>query len=333
MKRLLVALSLVIAAPAFANDTMAELKTGGLVFVRSDVVSMEKEDLFISLDEVRVAYRFRNTSEDDVEAVVAFPMPDIEATPYGNVAVPISDSDNFLGFTVVMDGRTITPELEQKAFAAELDVTDTLTAAGLSLNPFADGLDEAIEALSDHTKADWVARGMLYEESYDDGSGWRESHSPMWRLKSTYWWRAKFPAGQPVEVTHRYQPSLGGTVAVSFLQDGKPQEPYFGQYQQKYCVDESFLNAVRRHAKTAPDGNPPFYETWISYVLTTGANWSGTIQDFTLTIDKGAPENLVSFCGSGVRKTGPTTFEMSATDFFPERDINVLILRRTDGGQ
>ena len=52
-----------------------------------------------------------------------------------------------------------------------------------------------------------------------------------------------------------------------------------------------------------------------------------------LTIDKGAPENLVSFCGSGVRKIGPTTFEMSATDFFPERDINVLILRRTDGGQ
>lgn len=333
MKRLLVALSLVTATPAFANDTMAELKTGGLVFVRSDVVTMEKEDLFISLDEVRVAYRFRNTSEDDVEAVVAFPMPDIEANPFGDVAVPISDSDNFLGFTVKMDGQAITPDLEQKAFAAELDVTDTLTAAGLPLNPFADGLDEAIEELPDDTKADWVARGILYEESYDDGSGSRESHSPMWRLKSTYWWRAEFPAGQRVEVTHRYQPSLGGTVAVSFLQDGKPQEPYFGQYQQKYCVDESFLNAVRRHAKTAPDGNPPFYETWISYVLTTGANWSGAIQDFTLTIDKGAPENLVSFCGSGVRKIGPTTFEMSATDFFPERDINVLILRRTDGGQ
>jgi hypothetical protein len=331
MKRLLVALSLVAATPAMANDTMAELKTGGLVFVRSDVVTMEKEDLFISLDEVKVAYRFRNTSDEDVEAVVAFPMPDIEADPYGNVAVPDTNSDNFLGFTVEMDGQAITPELEQKAFAAELDVTDTLTAAGLSLNPFADGLDEAIEALPAETKADWVARGMLYQESYDDGSGWQESHSPMWRLKSTYWWRATFPADRPVEVVHRYQPSLGGTVAVSFLQDSKPQEPIFGQYQQKYCMDDSFLNAVRRHAKDAGDGTPPFYETWISYVLTTGANWSGAIQEFKLTVDKGAPENLISFCGSGVRKVGPTTFEMTATDFIPERDIDILILNRTDG--
>ncbi len=172
---------------------------------------------------------------------------------------------------------------------------------------------------------------MLYQESYDDGSGWRESHSPMWRLKSTYWWRATFPADRPVEVVHRYQPSLGGTVAVSFLQDGKSEEPIFGQYQQKYCMDDSFLNAVRRHAKDAGDGTPPFYETWISYVLTTGANWTGAIQEFKLTVDKGAPENLISFCGSGVRKVGPTTFEMTATDFFPERDIDILILNRTDG--
>lgn len=331
MKRLLVALSLAAATPAMANDTMAELKTGGLVFVRSDVVTMEKEDLFISLDEVRVAYRFRNTSDEDVEAVVAFPMPDIEADPYGNVAVPDTNSDNFLGFTVEVDGQAITPELEQKAFAAELDVTEALTTAGLSLNPFADGLDEAIEALPDATKADWVARGLLYQESYDEGSGWQESHSPMWRLKSTYWWRTTFPADRPVAVVHRYQPSLGGTVAVSFLQDGKPQEPIFGQYQQKYCMDDSFLNAVRRHAKDAGDGTPAFYETWISYVLTTGANWSGAIQEFKLTVDKGAPENLISFCGSGVRKVGPTTFEMTATDFFPERDIDILILNRTDG--
>jgi len=51
------------------------------------------------------------------------------------------------------------------------------------------------------------------------------------------------------------------------------------------------------------------------------------------TIDKGDPSNIVSFCGSGVRKIGPTTFQMKARDFYPERDIDILIMRPyTDGG-
>ena len=68
-------------------------------------------------------------------------------------------------------------------------------------------------------------------------------------------------------------------------------------------------------------------EQRIEYVLTTGGNWAlGTIGDFKLTIDKGDPDNLVSFCGENVRKTGPTTFEMTAKDFYPERDLDILIL-------
>ncbi len=51
-----------------------------------------------------------------------------------------------------------------------------------------------------------------------------------------------------------------------------------------------------------------------------------TIENFKLTIDKGSPDNLVSFCGKGVKKVGPTTFEMTARDFWPERDLDILIL-------
>jgi hypothetical protein len=40
-------------------------------------------------------------------------------------------------------------------------------------------------------------------------------------------------------------------------------------------------------------------------VLVTEANWKAPIGDFHMVIDKGAPANLVSFCGTGVRKTGP----------------------------
>jgi hypothetical protein len=43
-------------------------------------------------------------------------------------------------------------------------------------------------------------------------------------------------------------------------------------------------------------------------------------------VDTENPKNLVSFCGEGVRKTGPTTFEMTAEDFFPQRNLDVLIV-------
>jgi hypothetical protein len=45
-----------------------------------------------------------------------------------------------------------------------------------------------------------------------------------------------------------------------------------------------------------------------------------------LRIDKGSPENLISFCADGVTKTGPTTFEVKAKDFWPERDLDILFI-------
>ena len=63
--------------------------------------------------------------------------------------------------------------------------------------------------------------------------------------------------------------------------------------------------------------------------LKTGNNWGGPIKSFTLTVDKGDPRNLISFCGAGVTKTGPTTFRMKADDFYPEKDLEILIPQRT----
>ena len=73
-----------------------------------------------------------------------------------------------------------------------------------------------------------------------------------------------------------------------------------------YCVDPAFLaglDRLRRRGAATP-------EQRIGYILTTGGNWRSPIGDFRLVVDKGAPANLVSFCGEGVRKISPTRFEM-----------------------
>jgi hypothetical protein len=65
----------------------------------------------------------------------------------------------------------------------------------------------------------------------------------------------------------------------------------------------------------------------IRYILTTGGNWRSPIGDFRLVIDKGHPDNIVSFCGSGLTRLSPTRFEMRRRNWRPNRDLAVLIVR------
>ncbi len=85
------------ATPVFANDSIAELGTGGLILSRSDAIAMESEDLYISPEKVTVDYVFRNNTDKDVDAIVAFPMPDIEGDPNEMPAIPRRAERQFPG--------------------------------------------------------------------------------------------------------------------------------------------------------------------------------------------------------------------------------------------
>lgn len=327
LRRLVPCVLLGLATASHANDSTAELAAGGLVLSRSDVIEMAREDLFISKEAVRVDYVFRNRSDVDVSSIVAFPMPPIEANPYQNVSIPLDAGDDFLGFTVSVNGKPVDPALEQRAFAVGIDVTADLVARGIPLFPHGGAAEAALARLPRDVVADWLGRGIVIVEEYDDGSGPKRVVTPFWRLTSTYWWRMTFPAGADVAVSHRYSPSVGGSAGLNFFSNGGFQGATYADYKERYCLDEGFERAVIKAAKAASDGYPHLYETRLSYILKTGGNWaSGTIGEFRLTIDKGDPRNIVSFCGTGVRKTGATTFEMRATGYYPDRDVEILIL-------
>lgn len=308
-----------IASPALANDTMAEVKTGGLIFAQSDDVSMAEEDLFISASQVRVGYVFENMSDKDVESLVAFPMPDITGQVDNNSAISDYDSDNFLHFSTVQDGRPITAKLQQRVISLGIDVTDEFTKYAIPVLPYSQKTRDALAKLPEAVRKDWIARGLIYAITDAD-------LVPLWTLRSTYWWRTTFPAKKKVSVQHRYTPAVGGTVAISFLEGGEPKGERFEEYSRKYCLDADFVRTARQRAGEAEAGGANYTESWISYVLSTGANWAGPIRRFQLTIDKGKPGNIISFCGSNVQKIGPTTFRMTAEDFDPERDFDILIL-------
>ena len=45
-------------------------------------------------------------------------------------------------------------------------------------------------------------------------------------------------------------------------------------------------------------------------------------------VDKGEADNLVSFCGDDVKKIGQTQFEVRKSDYTPDGNLSVLILRK-----
>src|SRR5262245_51928160 len=113
-----------VAGPALANDTTAELTTGGLQFTKNDNVEMRAEDLFISTKEIRVRYRFFNKSDKDVTVHVAFPMPLIGVEHQDqDIAVPTNDPVNALGFVTRADGKPVVTQVEQKVMAKGADRT------------------------------------------------------------------------------------------------------------------------------------------------------------------------------------------------------------------
>ena len=330
MRLTLVAGLMLAVAPVAANDTSAVLTTGGLEFVSNQDIVMQSEELYISKEEIRVVYEFRNQSDVDHDILVAFPMPEIVPNFWSPVAFPEGPEDNLFQFETTFNGEPVDVTLHEYAYAFGVDRTKLLKQLGLPLVPIRDAATQATDALDDETIAELYHLGMVIPDEFDSGSGWEKHYWPAWTYRATYTWEATFPAGEVVTVEHRYKPSVGGTVGVAFLSE--PYEDYdpAAEYAQKYCTDEDFLDAVRA-TLTSPDEpwSAPFFESWISYILTTGGNWGGgAIENFRLVVDKGSPDNLVSFCGEDVKKIGPTTFEMVKTDFWPDRELEILILER-----
>ena len=245
----------------------------------------------------------------------------------GYDAVPTEDPENLLGFVTTVDGQKVSARVEQKAFVKDKDISGLLRGLHVPLAPH---LDATAKALDKVPQAEWqklIDAGLVEPDEYDAGKGMEKHLRPVWTLKSTYFWQQTFAPLKETLIDHHYQPSVGGTVATRIgASCSKESDPDYKAYLAKYCIDADMVKTVKARKPTVKDGIA-WSETWLSYILKTGANWAGPIKNFRLTIDKGDPKNLVSFCGEGVTKIAPTVFEMKKTDFTPARDLDILILK------
>lgn len=335
MKKFIALLALgTAAAPSFANDSSAAIGLGGLELTRNDAISMDSEDLFLSRQLVTVKYRFTNTSSKDVETLVSFPLPPLPSGIEGYIDAPsFSDWREQLQFKTLVDGKP-----------AELAYHEVVTLAG---RPEAKGIEARLktlgwpikhwedyefgeqlsERLSQSEKDTFVAEGLLRKEADSD------YYSPNWQVQAHVTRKQVFPAGKTITVEHSYKPISGGSVGGMLTPEYRKGSDYFTEYQANYCIDAAFLKGFdkrfyaekKKAAARGDDYGVAYTEHWLDYVLKSGANWKGPIKDFRLVVDKEKPDNLLSFCMTGVKKISPTRFEVRKANFEPTRDIQILI--------
>ncbi len=316
------AAALMLTSSALANDSTASMGTGGLVLQRTAGIEMRSEDLYVSAREIQVQYRFFNRTGRDISTIVAFPMPDVTGRPESDIGVSRDDPTQLTPFTTTVEGAQVRTYVEQKAFLGAVEHTATLRGLGIPLAPHLDEASAALARLPAASARRLIAMGLVEDRGYVDGGVAHPDLAPLWTLKTTHYWSQIFPARREIGIDHRYAPASGGSAGSIVGQTDPGYAEMNADYARRYCTDRAFIDAARRKTRQGSY----LTEIWVDYILTTGANWAEPIGDFRLVVDKGEADNLVSFCGTDVRKIGPTTFEMRRRNFTPTRDLSVLIL-------
>ncbi|CAN7474235.1 DUF4424 family protein [Pseudoduganella sp. LjRoot289] len=281
--------------PAWANDTVARVGAGGLVFEKSSEIRMLSENLTISPTRIAVQYRFRNEAPRAVDTVVAFPMPafywDPEQMPNWKNIGPVDT------FVIEVNGQAVAAAIERKAMLGERDITAALRQAGLSESQIFRTFGDA-EGMEGVQLPDSVV-ARLRDLKAVEGT-W-----PSWRVLETAHWRQTFPARRDLSVRHAYRPFTGRVYSNYDKSRLAPQPDILRSSKDdgdQACLDEGGSRAVEnRLRKLLGGGARSVYVEMndVEYVLGTGRNWKGAIGEFTLNISKESPDQIVSLCFPG----------------------------------
>jgi hypothetical protein len=324
------ALVILSATPALGYDSTAELPVGGLTFSRGTEISVESQELTITPEQVSVRYVFQNQSDKPATVTITFPFPEIDLSEAENFAIPADDPVNFVAFATRVDGKSVSFKISQRAVLGEKDVSASIKSAGLPLFPIATQQNRIAE-LPKEARERLVGEGLLLQAGTDVKG--EPLYAGTWTVKTTAVRQQTFAAGKPVVVEHRYRTSMGvsfDTVLRKGLRENTMMEAEIKRYRASYCVPDELLRGLDRIAGDAEANTAGMRERRISYLLTTGASGLGPVKDFKLTVDKGKPDRLISFCLDNVKKVSPTAFEVRMKDFLPEKDLKILLIGKAD---
>jgi hypothetical protein len=304
-----------------ADDSFARIASGGILFSKTDDVRMLEETLEIRSDRIIVEFRFLNESDHDITTSVAFPLPPFSALRLKYCGQDCDHRSMMDSFQVLVDGQRLSKQVAWKAMVGDRDVTDLLRDIGLTdqqiIGPIFPSEDQraALKKLE--------REGVLMKaEGYGE---------PDWQIHGTAYWQQTFPAGKEVRVEHSYEPMPGGTWNNQTVAEHAGSLPIpVGKDPKEACVDK-IADAAEHWIKEEIAKKPGAHYVHvrdIEYVLSTGRNWKGPIEQFILRIDTGDEEEFFSLCfPSELKQIGSFTYEARMKDFVPPDKLVVYFYR------
>jgi len=294
---------------ALANGVVTQRKAGGLVFTKTNTISIASEDLYISRDEIRVSYIYQSKAPKAQNVTISFPMPEVPLddgpdTEDAFMNDKIPDARNYMNFKVAVDGKPVEARLVERALLGKKDVTARLKKDGVPLLLTGKDRQEMLAKVPDAVKAALVKEELM---SKSDNNGF---YSTNWSYQVLFEWEQAFKPG-PTKVDISYRPINGDSADFGDYLDT-------GEGVKKYCADSAFRAALKKRRGSMEP-------VWIGYVVKTAKYWSGPIGKFRLVVDKGKPNGLVAFCPANSKKISDTQFEWTATNFVPQKDLDVVI--------
>ena len=322
MKKSLLLTILCLPFIAQANDSTGTVSTGGVEYIKNEHIAMQKENLFISQDKIKVEYEYRNLTDKDITETVLFPLPEVILHDYGDFAHTQSLINSF---KIYANDKEIKPTTHVRAFFYETknagneekkelvshDVTDILRACGLTeeelMEPWLRKSDSA------NKKILKCQDPRLAKYSYKD---FEDSQDITWGGQIIYSWQQTFKANSITQIQHEYTPLVGGGL-------GLPELVNYKKFADTFCIDPAFKKSVKAKSQG-------IYYHELGYILKTGANWAKPIADFTLTIER-PKDQIVSFCWKGkgevkkvLQNDKVVQYQVKEKDFLPQHDLEVL---------
>ena len=329
----LAALLIFPSVRAFPDDSAAAVAAGSLVARRETRIVMAKEVLTISPQKVVVDYDFRNDTDVAVTTEVAFPIPPYDNSPDQYPPKVLSFSD----FKLIIGGAHVKVAEEARAFLKGREVTSVLKAANIDIATFGhwDSDNETPEDFNRLSKIDQGRLVRLHLFDSDDPRG-------NWTVYLQYHWTQVFRPHSTTHIQHEYSP-VGGSelmprvtiekaLGVKTRPAGSAATPEDSKLLSSFCPDAGILHAVEKSMSTADEADASFaHPFWVDFILKSANTWRQPIEDFTLTVERGAADEsgnttLVSFCSpqnAPVKKLDADQFSVHLSNFIPKADLRI----------
>lgn len=296
-------------ATAQSGARTTQIPGGGLHFPYNAKIKVSRHELRIGVDAVRMSYTLSNQAASDHTILATFPMPELDmgSLVWSSLRLPVENDSNFVGLSISAGGKTLDPDLHQRARAMGIDVTQQLFQSNLPLFPFASGLSSQLDALPPDQQARFSRSGVIARID----NRWQ----PMWTLSSTLHWWLQLPPASPLTITASYKP-ISGTAAFS--------DAELARLKETHCLGARETDAI---AKRVSAKRPISEVTNVTYSVASGANQLGPAESVRVVIELPAEAAIVVTCQDGFRRTGPLTLELAMTDAAIEDDIHVAFLK------